>query len=75
MKSLLAMAAAVAFAAQSRFVRWCNACDSLGLPPDVAVSAPHRSSGGRSVRREARAALKRRNVLRNRVAHKRAARK
>jgi len=74
MKSLLAMAAAVAFAAQSRFVRWCNACDSLGLPPDVAVSAPHRSGGG-SVRREARAALKRRNVLRNRTAHKRAARK
>lgn len=73
MKSLLAMAAAVAFAAQSRFVRWCNACDSLGLPHDVAVSAPRRSSGG--VRREARAALKRRNVQRNRTAHKRAARK
>lgn len=74
MKSLLALAAAVALAAQSRFVRWCNACDSLGLPHDVAVSAPRRSSGG-GVRREARAALKRRNVQRNRTAHKRAAQK
>lgn len=73
---LTSIAAAFATAAESPFALWSRAIDhALRLRPHVAGSPPRRSGRAGSVRREARAALKRRNVLRNRTAHKRAARK
>lgn len=73
---LTSIAAAFATAAESRFALWSRALnDALRLRPAVAGSPPRRSGRAGSVRRDARVALKRRNVQRNRVAHKRAARK